>query len=359
MAKTRELNRAKIQAVSKANTSPTAIAASLGVSRSTVYRWKDKTTVEDKVRPGRPTKLSPNSKATTTSRMKQVLGASLRQTTLALNTSPSYLQRGNTIGRETTQVCCGHRLGPNCLPTTHLCVIETKLSKKNIADRLAFALRLKEMGFCDPGRRGQDIRANIVWTDESPILINGIPNRQNTRYRTADKSKIPVIKVAKCEPKIMVAGGMTASGVTELHIVEEKAKVNGSYYLTKILPIYIAASDNKDLVPKKNKAILMEDGAPAHKAKPVRTVVNATYQQAWGPGVWPGNSPDLNVLENLWSVLKEEVKKEPHPQDRNELIEKVKQIWNSFSRDYLTKLVESFPKRIQEVNDRHGGMTDY
>ena len=81
--------------------------------------------------------------------------------------------------------------------------------------------------------------------------------------------------MAKYEPKVMIAGGMTASGVTELHIVKEKANIDGSYYLTDILPIYLAASDNKNLVPKKKKAILMEDGAPPHKAKPVRTVVNA------------------------------------------------------------------------------------
>jgi transposase len=40
----------------------------------------------------------------------------------------------------------------------------------------------------------------------------------------------------------------------------------------------------------------LQDGAPCHKAKKVM-VIN-----------WPGNSPDLNPIENAWNYIKDKLK---------------------------------------------------
>ena len=47
----------------------------------------------------------------------------------------------------------------------------------------------------------------------------------------------------------------------------------------------------------------MQDGAPCHRAK----VTTNFLRENIAVLEWPGNSPDLNPIENLWEVPKDEV----------------------------------------------------
>lgn len=57
------------------------------------------------------------------------------------------------------------------------------------------------------------------------VLLYCLPNRRNQRYRTNDKQNIPTVVLPKHSIGIMVAGGITGFGKTELHIVEKGKKV--------------------------------------------------------------------------------------------------------------------------------------
>ena len=115
------------------------------------------------------------------------------------------------------------------------------MSKKNIEDRLKFIDFVKNEGYVSQGRIGEQLRNNMLWTDESPIELKPKPNSQTYRIRTDNKGNVPRVNVPKFGVKILVAGGMTAQGVTELHIVKDGNTVDGNYYRTKILPIYLNA----------------------------------------------------------------------------------------------------------------------
>ena len=66
---------------------------------------------------------------------------------------------------------------------------------------------------------------------------------------------------------------------------------------------------------------------------------------------WPPQSPDLNVIENLWSILKQEVLKE-HP--------KVTQRkWYAISNGVITNLYQSIPRRLNAVLEAKGLYTKY
>ena len=73
---------------------------------------------------------------------------------------------------------------------------------------------------------------------------------------------------------------------------------------------------------------------------------------------WPGNSPDLNPIENIWDHLARQIAKEKF-QNGKGLLEKLKVTWQEIPLPYLEKLVDSMPQRIEAVIKAKGGATRY
>ena len=55
---------------------------------------------------------------------------------------------------------------------------------------------------------------------------------------------------------------------------------------------------------------------------------------------WPPQSPDLNVIENLWAILKSQVFKQ-NPKSVEELWLLVQEEWKAITDDVIIKLYES------------------
>lgn len=63
------------------------------------------------------------------------------------------------------------------------------------------------------------------------------------------------------------------------------------------------------LLPEMFRAIFQQDGAPAHHARKTQDWCRGNFPGFWEKGTWPGNSPDLSPIENLWAIVKEELNK--------------------------------------------------
>lgn len=68
----------------------------------------------------------------------------------------------------------------------------------------------------------------------------------------------------------------------------------------------------------------------------------------------PAQSPDLNPIENLWSILDHNVR-DRRPQSKAELFRVLQDGWNALDR----RLADSMPRRIQTVLDNNGWPTKY
>ena len=106
-----------------------------------------------------------------------------------------------------------------------------------------------------------------------------------------------------------------------------------------------------------NRGIFQEDNAPPHRAK-----IAADVRDTAGISVlpWPAQSPDLNPIENIWNEIDRKVcNLRNQPKNLQDLEWKVKTAWRSISLDYIHKLIESMPRRIQTCIEAQGGITKY
>ena len=97
--------------------------------------------------------------------------------------------------------------------------------------------------------------------------------------------------------------------------------------------------------------LFMQDGATPHtEAKSIRYITS----QANLLNHWPPNSPDLNPIENLWGILKTQIRA-LGPRNAAEMKNCLEIIWDSLDQSMIDRLVQSFRYRIYLMLI-HGGL---
>ena len=75
---------------------------------------------------------------------------------------------------------------------------------------------------------------------------------------------------------------------------------------------------------------------------------------------WPAQSPDLNIIENIWRCIKiKHSRKIDTIENRSDLVNAVSRIWNGLSQTYIRSLYASIPARIRQVMIQKGYATKY
>ena len=78
-----------------------------------------------------------------------------------------------------------------------------------------------------------------------------------------------------------------------------------------------------------------------------------------GKHEWPGNTPDLNCIENLWSILDSEAYKDPRPSTMPQLRRRLQCAWRTIPLQHVVSLIHSMPNRIKNVIKNKGGPPGY
>jgi hypothetical protein len=92
-------------------------------------------------------------------------------------------------------------------------------------------------------------------------------------------------------------------------------------------------------------AILMEDRASTHIAK-----LTQSYHTYYGVirMIWPENSPYLNLIENIWRLLKYRVGKR-FPKTEAEVRQFIEEEWAKLTVNDFEKYINEMPKRCRAV----------
>lgn len=169
------------------------------------------------------------------------------------------------------------------------------------------------------------------------------PNQRfNARYVT------PTVKKS---PTVMVWASFSAAGRGGIWFMPRNTMINGQVYLSILqekLPHHMGIL---------NCTTFQHDGAPCHQTRAVSSWLRDSGIEVLGP--WPGSSPDLNPIENMWTLIKQKVA-EQAPTSEKDLIEVIKRVWvTEVSQQYCENLVTSMPRRIEAVLKSRGQYTKY
>ena len=95
-----------------------------------------------------------------------------------------------------------------------------------------------------------------------------------------------------------------------------------------------------------NELVFMQDGAKYHSAN---DVINHLRQRV-DVLSWPPQSPDLNIMENIWAALQQELwVRRNQLRNAGDVWAAAREIFNNFTLMSIRNLYESLPNRINKV----------
>ena len=221
------------------------------------------------------------------------------------------------------------------------------LTNRQIKNRVKFAKDNKDW---TPARCKR-----VLWSDEFTVTVTS--NRPGKIRRCPGSDPLDPKYLAgttKFPDKLMIWGCFSYYGVGKLIVLPKNESVNKESYL-ELLNDHLDDCFLMCRVPY-STGTFMQDGASCHTAKVIKEwfdFVNIDYIKNW-----PGNSPDLNPIENLWAIIKSKLKGRD-TSSVPKLEAAVRDIWNNLDKSTLQNLALSVPDRFKEVIARKGRPTKY
>ena len=201
-----------------------------------------------------------------------------------------------------------------------------------------------------------------------PNICFSCPIQKMILFGVLRKAKFPQ-HIRLKSSKWIIWGGMTGRGLTGIHFLPQGQTLTADYYINNILEKELKpvlhrknvneATDKWKLFSSNRHMTFVQDGTPAHAAKATQAWCKKNLPNFIEKTCWPPNSPDINPVENLWSIMDEVVYKDPTPKTMKDLKRRLKQAWKKIPLSTLHDLSHSMPQRLRNVITNKGGHAGY
>ena len=261
-----------------------------------------------------------------------------RQHVLQRNFKPPYFEKGTRV----TQMTISRRLSREFNLKSYKPARKPRLTPVMKAKRLAFAKKHRDWTIQQWSK--------ALFSDESTFQQFVVRKRHVRRFPGKRYDDKYTVSTMKHPPSQMIWGAMSQHGIGGLFFLPSGTTMNGEKYAQLL-------SDKLQLHMHVHKCnIFMQDGAPCHRSKLVTNFLKKKKVKVLD---WPGNSHDLNPIENLWTVMKDKVA-EKQPSSLPYLCRAIKEVWmKQISKEYCANLVNSMPRHLAAVIQNKGGHTKY
>lgn len=261
----------------------------------------------------------------------------------------------------------GNPLGPNGRPVSNTTLTrrlkeaglrcyraakKPKLTDGQKEDRLAFARKdtdWEKVMFSDECQISTSNTRGVKWVRRPP----------NTRYTDANIAKTTV----SGRVSISIWANFDHSGLRNIYWMREKNIAER--YKRRILVPFVSPYFR---LPENSDKMFMHDNSPIHTAVTVRSYLE---RQGFAILGWPSGSPDLNPIENLWNLLKNEIGEVDVrvvvgdvAEKQAWLWEQVEAAWDRIKNDpngrgiqVIHNYYSGMPARMQNVIHANGGVT--
>ena len=207
-------------------------------------------------------------------------------------------------------------------------------------EKLTQAQKDYRVTFCNDIRLWFGYYLPWVFTDESMLILN--PLKKKLRVLRGVDVYEKFVEVSGYPAKVMVWAAVGPNFKSPLVRVTGNLTANEYQKLLTECEIFQLL----DARYGKSAYVFQQDGARPHTAKSTLAFLSDKAVTLPRECHWPACSPDLNIIENLWSILKGSMRYD-QMLDADAMFNEAMRVWNSISLETVNKLVDDFQSRLE------------